>query len=197
MRAMNRALASAFLAVLLALVFISSANAACGYLNKLRPSAFTWRENFGGREYDRALLVLVSDEPGIVGLWRVTFLSEKNPGIPDNTVIDAGFAEWHSDGTEIMNSSRVPATGNFCLGVWTRSGPRSYKLNHFALNFKADGTLVGPTRLYEEVALNGHDSFVGSFTIDDYDQNGNLLDHIGGRVEGKRITVDTSVADVL
>jgi hypothetical protein len=30
-------------------------------------------------------------------------------------VIDAGFAQWHSDGTEIMNS-HAPATSNFCLG---------------------------------------------------------------------------------
>jgi hypothetical protein len=45
-----------------------------------------------------------------------------------------GFSQWHSDGTEILNSSRPPATSNFCLGVWEKTGPFAYKLNHFALS---------------------------------------------------------------
>ena len=61
----------------------------------------------------------------IVGFWKVKFISEGNSGIPDGTVIDNGFAQWHSDGTEILNSSRPPATSSFCLGVWQKSGPSS------------------------------------------------------------------------
>jgi len=52
----------------------------------------------------------------IVGFWKVTFVAQGNPGIPDGAVIDFGYAQWHGDGTEILNSSRPPATGNFCLG---------------------------------------------------------------------------------
>ncbi len=59
-----------------------------------------------------------SEEASIVGLWQVTFTSKDTPGIPDGTVVDAGFATWHADGTEIMNSGRPPITGNFCMGVW-------------------------------------------------------------------------------
>jgi len=36
-------------------------------------------------------------------------------GIPDGVPLDDGYATWHSDGTEIMNSGRVPKTGSF---VW-------------------------------------------------------------------------------
>jgi hypothetical protein len=56
----------------------------------------------------------------IVGFWHVTFISKGTGFIPDGTVVDMGFSQWHSDGTEILNSSRPPATSNFCLGVWKR-----------------------------------------------------------------------------
>src|SRR5262245_35093948 len=55
----------------------------------------------------------------IVGMWKVAFIAEGNtgPGLPpDGVVIDNAFAQWHADGTEVMNSSRNPATQSFCLG---------------------------------------------------------------------------------
>jgi len=58
-------------------------------------------------------------------------------GIPDGTVLDNAFVQWHSDRTEIMNSSRPPATSTFCLGVLRKSGPSSYELNHVALSSDA------------------------------------------------------------
>ncbi len=44
----------------------------------------------------------------IVGFWHVKFIAKGNGFIPDGTVIDMGFSQWHSDGTEILNSSRPP-----------------------------------------------------------------------------------------
>ncbi len=67
----------------------------------------------------------------IVGLWKFTFVAEGNSGNPapfnppDGATLDAGYVQWHSDGTEIMNSGRDPATGSFCLGVWKTTGPSS------------------------------------------------------------------------
>src|ERR1044072_6868291 len=59
----------------------------------------------------------------IVGFWHVDFIAEGNTnGIPDGTSIDSAYVQWHSDGTEIMNSSRDPRTSSFCLGVWKKSG---------------------------------------------------------------------------
>lgn len=134
----------------------------------------------------------------IVGFWKVKFVSQGTSGVPDGAVIDNGFAQWHSDGTEIMNSSRVPATGNFCLGVFEKSGPSSYDLNHYALSFDPAGNFVGPARIQEHVSLNRKaDQYEGTFTIDQYDPSGNPLAHITGQVTATRISVDTPVADVL
>ena len=85
-------------------------------------------------------------DASIVGFWHVVFTSEgtTNPPIPDGAVVDNGFAQWHSDQTEIMNSSRPPATGNFCLGVWEKTGRSTYVLNHFALSFNPDGSMMAP-----------------------------------------------------
>jgi hypothetical protein len=72
----------------------------------------------------------------IVGLWKVQLISLGNvshsPSIPDGAIIDFGYAQWHSDGTEILNSGgHAPATGNFCLGVWGTAGFQTFELNHF------------------------------------------------------------------
>jgi len=105
--------------------------------------------------------------------------------------------QWHSDGTEILNSSRAPETQSFCLGVWKKITPFHYRLNHFAISW-ANGNLLGPGNIRENVILS-HDgnSFTGTFTVDQYDQAGHILVHLVGQIEGKRITVDTSVTDVL
>jgi hypothetical protein len=85
-----------------------------------------------------------SADSSIVGLWQFQFISERNEMIPDGTVLDSGYAQWHQDGTEIMNSMRPPATGNFCLGVWRRAGGSTYELNHFGLSWDMSEVFVGP-----------------------------------------------------
>ena len=129
---------------------------------------------------------------GIVGLWSVTFTSEGSSGIPDGTVIDQGYATWHADGTEIMNSGRPPISGNFCMGVWRPTNRSSYKLNHVTLSWDPTGTMfVGPGNIKEQVTLgHGGNSYSGTFTIDQFDTNGNLLAHIQGNIAAERITVD-------
>jgi hypothetical protein len=155
----------------------------------------------GPAQFRPASFLLVTQEGSddrIVGFWKVKFISEGSSGIPDGTLIDNGFAQWHSDGTEIMNSSRPPATGNFCLGVWRKSGPTSYGLNHFGLSSYLSGNLIGPAQIREDVTLDYQGNhYVGTFTIDQYDVAGNLLAHIQGRITATRITVNTPVGDVL
>jgi hypothetical protein len=135
-----------------------------------------------------------SERAPITGLWKVKFTSKGNTGIgiPDDATIDEGYATWHSDGTEIMNSGRVPKTGNFCMGVWKKTGRSSYRLNHFALSWDPTGTtLIGPTNIREEIVLdNQENSYSGTFTIDQYDTEGHLVVHISGVVSGQRITAD-------
>jgi len=195
------AIAGSFLITSLGTTFISKAAAECGHSERQRaPRQQSLR---GQLQFRPASLLLISDDDhesdnGIVGFWRVKFVSKDNPGIPDDTVIDAGFAQWHGDGTEIMNSSRPPATSNFCLGVWRRTGRSTYRLNHFALSSDLNGKLIGPARIREVVTLDQtRDRYEGTFTIDQYDVSGNLLAHIAGQVIATRITVDTPVEDVL
>lgn len=146
-------------------------------------------------------LVHVSDgdDATIVGFWRVTLTSKGNTGlgIPDGAQLDHGFAQWHSDGTEIMNSNRQPSTGSFCLGVWKKIGASRYKLNHFALGFD-DGVHQNYANIREEVVLSKDgDSFSGVFVIANYDLQGNPGPVITGEITGTRVKLNTTIQDVL
>jgi hypothetical protein len=142
------------------------------------------------------------DDP-IVGMWQVKFIAKGNigPGLPpDGAVIDNAYAQWHNDGTEIMNSSRPPITQSFCLGVWERVGFRHYMLNHFAISWDPatdSNNPQGPANIREDVIL-GRDgkTFRGTFTIDQYDQSGDLLVEIRGLLSAIRITPDTPASAV-
>lgn len=140
----------------------------------------------------------------IVGMWHVKFTAtEVSNGVPfpAGTEFDAGFQQWHNDGTEMLNSSRPPAMQSFCMGVWRQTGERTFKLNHFAISWKPDGTLQGPTSIVEEVTVspNGK-TFAGNFTITDYTEtdspSGNSVayqDSITGTVTGTKVNVNTPV----
>jgi hypothetical protein len=188
--------------VLLGVVCVSPATAQCGSFNLHNAGAIEPQAFPGGIQLQRASLSLAAVPQGsddrIVGFWKVKFVAEGNPGIPDDTVIDNAFVVWHGDGTEIMNSSRPPATGNFCLGVWQKSGPSRYDLNHFGLSSDLGGNLIGPAQIRERVTLDRTgDRYEGTFTIDQYDLSGNPGPHVSGRITATRITVETPVADVL
>lgn len=147
--------------------------------------------------YRPAQFVSVSDNDhssaAIVGLWKVTFVAKNSPPIPDGAMIDWGYAQWHSDGTEIMNSgSRAPATQNFCLGVWEKTGHSTYKLNHVALSYDATSGLLNGTVSIRELVRVDHteNKYDGTFTIDVSDPKGNPVAHIGGEITGERVTAD-------
>jgi hypothetical protein len=110
---------------------------------------------------------------GIVGLWHVLLVSQGSQYIPDGALIDNAYVQWHSDGTELTNSSRPPATGAFCMGVWEKTGPSTYRLNHVALSWNPDGTFQGPASIRQEVTLDRKgDKYSGTFTIVQYDASG-------------------------
>jgi len=200
-RMLKTAIIGTFTIILLGIVFVPRATAQCVFPGWNKAGAIEPRALGGASELRSGSFALAANQEGsgggIVGFWKVKFVSVGNPGIPDGFVLDNGFAQWHDDGTEIMNSSRVPATGNFCLGVWQKSGS-SYDLNHFGLSFDPAGNFVGPGRIQEHVTLSGKgDQYEGTFTIDQYDPLGNPIAHIEGQVTGKRVGVDTPVGDVL
>ncbi len=139
-------------------------------------------------------------EPGIVGFWHVKFISKGSGSVaPDGAEIDAGYSQWHSDHTEIMNSGgRSPLMGDFCLGVWKQTGERTYRLNHFAAGYDSTGlNLIGPANIKEYITLDRDcDSFTGTFTIDQYTEAGNVAVHLQGTITGTRITVNTPPTSV-
>ena len=135
----------------------------------------------------------------IVGTWKEHWISEGSEGIPDGTEIDAGYAQWHSDGTEInVSGLRSPLTGDVCLGEWIKTGARTYRLNHFGVSYDPTGlNLVGPARIQQWLTLNEKGNATsGKFTIDQYDEGGNLLAHVQGKVIGTRVTMDTGFEKV-
>jgi hypothetical protein len=120
---------------------------------------------------------------GIVGLWAVQFTV-------GGSQFDFGYAEWHSDGTEIMNSGgRAPATENFCLGVWRQSGPNTYHLKHYALSYTSAGVLANRVVITEDPTVSaGGTTFSGPASYDIYDASGTtLLQHVPAMVTGHRI----------
>jgi hypothetical protein len=137
----------------------------------------------------------------ITGLWKFVFTAQGNTGpkapanalpIPDGAVVDAGYATWHDDGTELMNSGRAPASGSFCMGVWKQIARDTYRLNHWALSWiphyqpgqtQSWGELpggvdeafkaFGPTNIQEVVALSDHDNrYTGTFRLTQYVNDG-------------------------
>lgn len=137
---------------------------------------------------------LQSLEP-ITGMYRFTFVAEGNKGIPDGTQLDQGFAVWHADGTEIMNSGRAPKTQSFCMGVWAQTGPRSYQLNHWAMSWDATGTVyVGPTNIQESIKLDAAgNSYSGSFKLTQYSPDGNTAEgSVLGVVSATRVRADSN-----
>jgi len=97
-----------------------------------------------------------------------------NPQTPDGVVVDFGYVQLHSDGTELMNSGgHAPATENFCMGVWGQTGFLAFEVNHFALSHDATtGMLNGKVNIREQLTLSpSGDSYAGTFTINIYDQH--------------------------
>ena len=147
----------------------------------------------GGTPWRLKPALAPAPEISIVGLWHVDFVAEGNAnGIPDGTPIDSAYVQWHSDGTEIMNSSRDPRTSSFCLGVWKKAGAFTYTLKHLALSWNDDGTPLGPATILENVTLaHGGDTFTGTFTITQYATDGITIippTPIVGTLAGTRIT---------
>jgi len=179
---------------LCSIAFAPAARAGCGGSSESVPRGLTppAAVRAGYLPASFALRADDSEDASIVWLCQITFTSRGTPGIPDGTVIDAGYATWHADGTEIMNSGRPPITSSFCMGVWKQVGRSTFRLNHVALSWDTSGmNFVGRASIKEQITVdrigNGYN---GTFTIDQFDTSGNVLAHITGEVTGRRITVN-------
>lgn len=204
----------------LAFLFMPSANAECGSYIKPAITHASWNVPLGKGHLLRASLVSVDGQesesegtPSIVGMWHVHFISDGIStgipgGVPEGAEVDAGYSQFHGDGTEVTNSGvRAPNTGNVCFGVWKKVGSNKYLLNHFGISWDPTqgpvgpagpaGALIGPARIQAAVTLGpGGARFTGSFTIDQYDETGNHLVHLEGTLKGDRMDVNTPESSI-
>jgi hypothetical protein len=207
MNATHRVITTTLSAAIAGILFVPAASA-CGYPTQLQGLTIQQLQQNPQNPLEAASSVSLARDQraasrgsgvSIVGMWSIQFISEGNtahsPGIPDGAVIDFGYVQWHSDGTELMNSGgRAPATENFCMGVWQQTGPSTYVLNHFALSYDATtGLLNGKANIAETITLSpGGTKYSGTFTITEFDTNGNEVDSVTGQIAADRITVDTT-----
>ena len=208
MKTISRFFTMALGAGMFGALFVSNAVAGCGDFNIQAPFQFVSTDTMlrqsarlaQARNAAAARRNSGDSEPSIVGLWKVQLISKgntnHNPVIPDNVLIDFGYTQWHDDGTEILNSGGHSAsTGNFCLGVWGKTGYLNYELNHFPISYDAaTGAIAAFINLRELDTLSpSGDSYTGTFTLDVYDPSGNHVDHLAGDVLGERLTVDSKL----
>jgi hypothetical protein len=197
------AISASLAGLALATMFAPYAHAGCGLYSPVANPA-SWQPQTASPRLVAAALVIEDDpalapEPSIVGTWKEHWISEGSHGIPDGTEVDAGYAQWHSDGTEVnVSGLRAPMTGNVCLGEWVKTGPRTYQLNHFGISYDATGqNLVGPARIQQWLTVDPKgNSTSGKFTIDQWDEDGNLLAHVQGNLIGSRVTMETGFQKV-
>jgi hypothetical protein len=205
---MYRSLKTKFVVLAFLSICLLAATASAGCVDSNKLGALLHRQSWPGANSFQAgsLLAIAEDHDPIVGMWHATFTAQGNEaGPPDGAPIDNALVTWHSDGTELMNSARPPQDGDFCMGVWKKTGRNTYKLNHFAwmgndtTNAPSGiGNPQGPTRFFEEITLSPDGKhYSGHFTLDAYDTNGTQVAHIIGVTNGTRITLDTTVGDLL
>lgn len=150
-----------------------------------------------------ALLRSVADEEkdiSIVGMWHAVFIQETVDNMPvPHTVFDNSVVVFHSDGTEIMNSSRPAQDGNFCLGVWSKTGTRQYFLNHIPWQGNdPNGNPQDGAQLLEGITLSPDGNhYSGNFKFKAYDIDGKVTVTITGQVAATRITTSTPFGSLL
>jgi hypothetical protein len=192
-------------AVVSLLSVAASARASCGSFSQVGAGKKAHPASWNMQSGHAYLTQVHEPSVSIVGMWHVTFTSKGDgSALPEGAAVDNALVVWHSDGTEIMNSGRPAQDGDFCLGVWQEVGKYQYKLNHFAwmgndtTNPGGVGKPAGPTHVVEDVTVTPDGKhYSGTFTLDAYDTSFNLTTHITGVLQGTRITLATTVDDLM
>jgi len=153
--------------VLLALAVAAQANAAC--IDVMKHAIPMTRSNHRGfvpavyRADDSDTAPAQNghfrEDASIVGLWEFKFLG---------FLQDFGTQAFHAGGTETMYSAGIdPASGDVCQGVWRKTGPSTYTLNHVAMGRSAPGAPYGVRvhfHMLIKVAHSG-DSYSGTYRV--------------------------------
>jgi hypothetical protein len=190
--------------IALGTIFTPGALAACGGLNSPVKHPSGLQLQYGHAQLlPAALLKGINDDDhgnSIVGMWHVVFTQESVNGTAVTpSVFDNSMVVWHSDGTEIMNSARPAQDGNFCLGVWSKTGDRQYSVNHIPWQGNDPfGNPIDGAQFLEAVTLSPDGNhYSGKFTFVGYDINGHASATITGQLTATRITVSTPFSSLL
>jgi hypothetical protein len=199
---MTAALGMIFLGALLAV----TASAECGVSGLPQINGKYHKQAWQAGNPAAALVLTGDEQDGIVGMWHATFTGDHiNGSSVDAFPVDNSLVVWHRDHTEIMNSVRPPQDGDFCMGVWERTGQFKYRLNHFAW-FGNDttnapsgiGNPQGPARVIENITLDPDgDHYEGRFTLIATNVSGKTTVTITGSIKATRITMSTTIKDLL
>jgi hypothetical protein len=200
MKAISRKVTMSLGAGILLAISVSNAVAGCGDMSSRQgPFQFALTSAESRQEQPAAPAATAKSKglstPSIVGFWKFQFISKgnttHNPSIPDGALLDFGYMQWHSDGTELINSA---VHSDFCMGVWAETGFLTFEINHFPINYDPSGMVASYVNLREQDTLSpSGDSYTGTITIDVYDPMGNHLDHLAGTVVATRLTVDSTI----
>ncbi|MGO9436643.1 MAG: hypothetical protein ACLPH3_23825 [Terracidiphilus sp.] len=189
----------------LTLATAPAALASCGSINPPRTHPSGLHLQYGNARLMPAALLKGDDDDNddvsIVGMWHVVFTGQTMNGgsysLPEP--FDNSVVVWHSDGTEIMNSSRPAQDGNFCLGVWQQTGRHQYLLNH--IPWQGNDPMGNPqdgAQILEKITLSPDgNSYSGKFTFQAYDANGNPTLTVTGTLTATRITPNTPFSSLL
>jgi hypothetical protein len=119
--------------------------------------------------------------PSIAGFWHSQYAIGGQVG-------DESFESYFADGTEMEVDQSNPATDNVCSGVWVQTGAYTYKLTHPSWNFDTNGNLIGTVIIRDSVTLSKDgNSFRGTETVDVFDNNGKVVEHIDATVSSVRV----------
>jgi hypothetical protein len=191
-------------AFVLTIATVPAALASCGDMKAPQAHPSGLQLQYGNAEFMPVLLTGYDDDHdnvSIVGMWHVVFTGQTMNGgsysLPEP--FDNSVVVWHSDGTEIMNSSRPAQDGNFCLGVWEQTGRRQYFLNHIPWQGNdPTGTPIDGAQMLEKITLSPDGNhYSGKFTFQSYDSNGNPTLAVTGTLTATRITPSTPFGSLL
>jgi hypothetical protein len=122
--------------------------------------------------------------PAIVGMWLFNLYLDDA-----GTLADAGIQQFYADGNESSTTKGVPPTqDNTCYGIWTRTGDRTFRLDHIGLNFE-NNQYTGLFRLTATLIVSPDgNSYTGKYVADQEDLDGNNIPalHAEGPLKGER-----------
>jgi len=196
-------------AVVTAIVFsaltAASASANCGITKTTNPAVYQsalqsferMKSKLQTLRAARSADTPLATTPSIVGLWHTVFLADPNGGYytAGPNVVDEGFDQWNSDGSETLNDISPPPTGNVCIGVWAQTGPLTYQLKHPTWIFdQSNINVAGVGTISEQVTLDpSGNSYSGTVTLDILDLTGASQLHATATIMAERIVADGQI----